>query len=102
MFDNQIAESAARPAKMTVYVGNLTMAATEAELRQAFAPFGQVVAVTILNDDYIGNKHPKVYAFVGMADKDEGKAAVAGLDGKVMGGQVLSVISALPVSFRKK
>jgi RNA recognition motif-containing protein len=102
MLPEQTQDAGLGTTRITIYVGNLAMVTTEAELRQAFAPFGQVVAVTILNDTYIGNKHPKAYAYVGMADRDAGAAAIAGLDGKALGGHMLSVISALPLSSSRK
>lgn len=35
-------------------MGNLSLEITEEELRQEFRVFGEVVAVTIMNDEYIG------------------------------------------------
>ena len=83
----------------TVYLSlGSNMGDREAMLRQAFTPFGQVVAVKILNDNYTGNRHPRFYAFVGMAEKTEGETAIARLDGTMLAGRMLSVISALPLS----
>jgi RNA recognition motif-containing protein len=90
------------PSRINIYVGNLSMAVTETELRQAFAPFGRVVSVSIMNDVTLGTSQPRVYAFVGMTEKNDGEAAIAGLDGKSLGSQVLSVISALPLSPARK
>ena len=98
MLDEQTTDCSLKPAKINIYVGNLTMTVTEAMLLETFTPYGQVVAIKILNDDYIGNRHPRFYAFVGMAEKTEGETAIAHLDGATLGGQVLSVISALPLS----
>jgi RNA recognition motif-containing protein len=84
--------------QITIYVGNLTMVTTEADLRQVFEPFGQVMDVKILNDDYPGNTHPKAHAFVGMSAKNAGEAAIAELDGKLVGGQIVNVIGALRLS----
>ena len=38
---------------MNIYVGNLTFAITEDELRQAFEAFGKVDTATIIKDKYI-------------------------------------------------
>jgi RNA recognition motif-containing protein len=102
MLDEQTTDAGTGATRITIYVGNLAMVTSEVDLRQVFSYFGQVVSVTILNDDYFGNKHPKVYAYVGMADKDQGTAAIAGLDGKTVGGRAITVISALPVSSLRK
>jgi len=84
--------------QITIYVGNLAMVTTEADLRHVFEPFGRVMDVKILNDDYIGNRHPKAHAFIGMSAKNAGEAAIAELDGKLLGGQVVNVIGALRLS----
>ena len=83
---------------MNIYVGNLSLAVTEAELRQEFTSFGQVISVTIMNDTYIGSGQPRGYGFVEMASKSEGKAAIVALDGETLEGRVLTVIEALPLS----
>ena len=83
---------------MNIYVGNLSLAVTEAELRQEFAAFGQVISVIVMNDKYIGSGQPRGYGFIEMASKSEGEAAIVGLNGKTLRGRVLSVIEALPLS----
>lgn len=83
---------------MNIYVGNLPFAVTEAELRQEFAPFGQVLAVSIMNDKYIGSGQPRGYGFVEMASKTDGEAAIAALNGKAINNQVLNILEALPLS----
>lgn len=98
MTGQRIAGYSPRLAKVNIYVGNLALAVTEAELRQAFTAFGQVVSVNLMNDDYIGSRRRRSYAFVEMALKSEGEAAVKGLDGQMLGGQAISVQEALPLS----
>ncbi|MGH8757502.1 MAG: RNA recognition motif domain-containing protein, partial [Burkholderiales bacterium] len=39
---------------MKIYVGNLSPAISEEDLRQAFAAFGQVTSVSIVNDKFTG------------------------------------------------
>ena len=84
--------------QITIYVGNLTIITTEADLRRVFEPFGQVMDVKILNDEYTGNRQPGAHAFVGMAAKNAGETAIAELDGTMLGGQVVNVIGALRLS----
>jgi RNA recognition motif-containing protein len=67
-------------------------------LRQEFVPFGEVIAVTIMNDKYIGSGRMRGYGFVEMASKSEAKAAIGKLTGKTIKGRVISVIEALPLS----
>ena len=82
---------------MNIYVGNLFLEVTEAELRQQFAAFGEVLSVSIMNDKYIGSGQTRGYAFVEMSSKAEGAAAVAGLKGKRLRNRVIEVVEALPL-----
>ena len=90
-----------RSAASYVYVGNLAPAVTEDELRLVFGAFGQVVSVSVMSDAYIGSQQPRAYAYVEMALKSQGEAAVHGLDGKILGNRSVNVVEALPVSHIK-
>ena len=83
---------------MNIYVGNLSLKVTEAELRQEFMAFGQVVSVSIMNDKYIGSGQPRGYGFVEMPSKSEGEAAINGLAGKKLRDRTVYVVEALPLS----
>ena len=83
---------------MNIYVGNLSLAMTEEELRREFVAFGEVTSVTIMNDDYIGSGQSRGYGYVAMASKTESHTAITSLNGKEMGGLVVRVIEALPLS----
>ena len=83
---------------MNIYVGNLSLEVTEEELRQEFTSFGEVTAVIIMNDKYIGSGQPRGYGFVEMALKAEGEAAVSALNGKTLGQMTINVVKALPLS----
>ncbi len=83
---------------MNIYVGNLPLELTENELRQEFVPFGEVISVTIMNDQYIGSGQMHGYGFVEMALKSEAKAAISNLTGKIIKGRVINVVEALPLS----
>jgi len=87
---------------MNIYVGNLPLELTEDELRREFSAFGQVKSVNLINDKYTGSKQPRLYAFVEMDSKAEGEAAVFNLNGKEIGGRVIEVITALPLSDSKE
>lgn len=74
---------------MNLYVGNLSNQATEADVQQAFAAFGQVTSATIIKDRASGES--RGFAFVEMPAKEEAEAAMAGLGGKELLGQSLIV-----------
>ena len=82
---------------MNIYIGNLSLEATEEELRQQFAAFGEVLSVSIMDDKYIGSGQTRGYAFVKMSSKAEGAAAVTGLKGKRLRNRVIEVVEALPL-----
>ena len=72
-----------------LYVGNMSYATTEDELREAFAPYGEVLRVDILYDRDTGR--PRGFGFVEMASPEQADAAIAGLNGKDLGGRSLRV-----------
>jgi cold-inducible RNA-binding protein len=86
---------------MIIYVGNLPLDTTDIQLRQEFLTYGQVESVRIMNDKYIGSGQPRGYAYVTMASKSEGGAAITGLKGTSVGGQVIDLVEALPLSGNK-
>jgi RNA recognition motif-containing protein len=80
--------------KMNIYVGNLAREATEADLREAFAAFGQVASVAIIKDKFTGES--RGFGFVEMPSKTEAQNAIAGLNGKEVKGRALTVNEARP------
>ncbi len=83
---------------MNIYVGNLSLETTEDELRQEFTTFGEVLAVTIMDDRYIGSGQPRGYGYVEMASKSAGTTAIANLEGKKLRDRVVSIVEALPLT----
>jgi hypothetical protein len=83
-------------ASMKIYVGNLPPEVTEQELREEFATFGEVASVNIIKDKYTG--HPRGFGFVEMTTVSQGQAAIAGLNGKALRDQALTVNAARPPS----
>ena len=79
---------------MRLYVGNLSRDVSEADLTEAFTPFGKIVEVAIVKDR--GNNVSKGFAFVEMSEKTEGDAAIAGLHGKELKGRSMDVNEARP------
>jgi len=74
---------------MKLYVGNLAFATTDAELRQAFAEYGDVASARVVFDRDTGRS--RGFGFVEMADSEQGKAALAGLNGSELQGRTLRV-----------
>ena len=81
---------------MKIYVGNLPDEITEAELREEFGTFGEVSSINIIKDKYTGR--PRGFGFVEMPTVSEGRAAIAGLNGKEMKDQTLTVNASRPPS----
>jgi RNA recognition motif-containing protein len=63
---------------MNIYVGNIPYKASEDDLGNLFAEFGDVMSVKIIKDKFTGRS--KGFGFVEMED-DSGQEAVEALDG---------------------
>ncbi len=79
---------------MKIYIGNMSYEVTEDDLRQLFGEFGEVQSANIIMDKISGRS--KGFGFVEMATKEEGQAAIAGLDGKEIKGRTVTVNEAKP------
>ncbi len=79
---------------MKIYVGNLAHSASEDELKEEFAAYGDVVSVNIIKDKFTGD--PRGFGFVEMASKEEGQKAIDELNGKEFQGRALNVNEARP------
>lgn len=79
---------------MNIYVGNLPREATDDDLKQAFEAFGKVMSVNIIKDKFSGES--RGFGFVEMPKRTEAEAAIAGLNGKDLKGQTISVNEARP------
>jgi cold-inducible RNA-binding protein len=79
---------------MNIYVGNLSYETTEADLEQAFGAYGQVSSAKIIFDKMSGKS--RGFGFVEMATKEEGDAAINGLNGKEIKGRTIVVNEARP------
>ena len=77
-----------------LYVGNMSFQTTEGDLRALIEPFGQITRVHMAMDRETGR--PRGFGFVEMASDDEAAKAIAGLDGKELGGRKLKVNEARP------
>jgi cold-inducible RNA-binding protein len=79
---------------MRLFVGSLALTTSEAELRQVFTPYGRVERVQILQDRETGRS--RGFGFVEMPDATQAQAAIAGLNGRSLGGRLLTVNEARP------
>ncbi len=79
---------------MRIFVGNLSRDATEDDVRTAFSAFGTVTSVAVLKDKFTGQ--PRGFGFVEMDSKEQGQAAINGLNGTQLKGRTLTVNEARP------
>ncbi len=78
----------------SLFVGNMSFQTSESELRELFAPFGQVTRVHMAMDRETGRA--RGFAFIEMPNDAEAAAAMTALDGKEVGGRNLKVNEARP------
>jgi cold-inducible RNA-binding protein len=79
---------------MNIFIGNLSFKTTEEELQREFEAFGEVDSVKIIKDQYTHKS--RGFAFVEMGNRDQALAAIAGINGKELAGQTLTVNEAKP------
>src|SRR4051812_29679231 len=72
-----------------LFVGNLAYSATEADLREAFAPAGEIASVRVVLDRDTGR--PRGFAFVEMNTDAEAAQAINLLNGRDMQGRPVTV-----------
>jgi RNA recognition motif-containing protein len=79
---------------VTIYVGNLSFQATEEDLREVFAEYGEVSRVSLPTDRETGRK--RGFAFVEMKEETQEDQAIAELDGAEWLGREIRVNKAKP------
>ncbi len=83
---------------MNIYVGNLPYSATDADLRETFAQYGDVSNVQLISDKFTGES--KGFGFVEMDNNSQADAAIKGLNGTALKGRNITVNQAKPRSDR--
>lgn len=83
---------------MNIYVSNLSRETTEGELGQAFSLFGEVRHVIIMCTESSRGFQGGRFGYIEMAVKSEGAAAISSLNGSKIGGRVINLVEALPLS----
>lgn len=74
---------------MKLYFGNLPFDARDEELQQLVASFGTPSAARVIVDPQRGRS--RGFGFVDFDDPAQGRAAIAGLHGTVLGGRTIVV-----------
>ena len=77
----------------SLYVGNLPWSATEDDVRDLFAPYGEVTSVKLVSDRETGRA--RGFGFVEM-EEPGASAAIEALDNASFGGRTLRVNEAKP------
>ncbi len=85
---------------MNIYVGNLSYKATEEDIRQAFAQYGEVASVNVIKDRETGKS--RGFAFVEMPDNDQAKEAIENVNLTEIAGRRVTVNEARPRSDRPR
>ncbi len=83
-----------------IYVGNLSFKATEDDLRQAFAQYGEVSSVSIVKDRESGRS--RGFAFVEMPDATQANEAIQKLNESEIAGRNITVNEARPRTDRPR
>jgi len=81
-----------------LFVGNMSFQTTESDLTELFKAFGQVTRVHVAMDRETGRA--RGFAFVEIPNDEEAAKAIAGLDGKDLGGRTLKLNEARPKTER--
>jgi RNA recognition motif-containing protein len=79
---------------MTIYVGNLSYQATEDDLRDVFAQYGEIKRIVLPIDRETGRM--RGFGFVELAEDAQEDAAISELDGAEWMGRQLRVNKAKP------
>ncbi len=77
-----------------IYVGNLAFRTTSEDLRELFAPHGEVQRAQVAEDRDTGRS--RGFGFVEMATREAGEAAINSLNGQDLQGRALTVNEARP------
>ena len=79
---------------MKLYIGNLSKQINDAQLSDLGAPYGKLVSANVATERSSGES--KGFGFIEFSTSDEARAAIAGLDGRDINGQMLRVSESKP------
>lgn len=79
---------------MNIYVSNLSFNVQDEDLKEFFAPYGEVTSAKVITDRETGRS--RGFGFVEMSDDAASKKAIAELDGATVENRSISVSEAKP------
>ena len=79
---------------VNIFVRNVDLDATEAQIRALFEVHGTVESVTIVMDRDTGQ--PRGFAFIEMTSAEQARIAIAAMNGTLLNGRTLQVNEARP------
>jgi RNA recognition motif-containing protein len=79
---------------LNIYIGNLSSSTKESDLEAAFANYGTVTSTFISVDRE--TQRTRGFGFIEMKNQLEAAAAISGLNGKDLGGSLVTVNEARP------
>jgi len=79
---------------MNIYVSNLSFNVQDEDLKEFFAPYGEVTSAKIISDRETGKS--RGFGFVEMADEAASKKAIAELNDATVDGRAIKVMEARP------
>jgi RNA recognition motif-containing protein len=79
---------------MNIYVSNLSFNVQDEDLREFFAPYGEVTSAKIINDKFTGKS--RGFGFVEMSDDTAALKAIDELNGGIVEGRTIRVTEAKP------
>jgi|SRR5581483_273648 len=79
---------------MNIYVSNLSFNVQDEDLKEFFAPYGEVTSAKVITDRETGRS--RGFGFVEMSDETASQKAIAELDGTTVESRTISVSVAKP------
>jgi len=79
---------------MNIYVSNLSFNVQDEDLREFFAPYGEVTSAKVINDKETGKS--RGFGFVEMSDANAARTAISELNGGEVEGRTIRVAEAKP------
>ena len=79
---------------MNIYVSNLGFNVQDQDLKDFFAPYGEVTSAKVIMDKFTGKS--KGFGFVEMPDEAAAKKAIVELDNGTVDGRSVKVVEARP------
>jgi RNA recognition motif-containing protein len=83
---------------MNIYVSNLSFTVQDEDLKEFFAPYGEVTSAKVITDKFTGKS--RGFGFVEMPDSTAGNKAIAALDSGTVDGRQIRVTVAKPKESR--